>query len=101
MARGAYLADQDDGRRRDVKINLRAPAQTKDLIESAARVVGKTLTDFVLDSAKRRAEEVLLDQRFFALDDAKFAAFMSVLDCAPAPSEELRKLLLDKAPWEK
>lgn len=97
----APLADRDEAQRRDVKINLRAPAQTKDLIETAARVVGKTLTDFVLDSARQRAEEVLLDQRFFSLDEQKFAAFMAVLDQPPAPSEELRKLLLDKTPWER
>ena len=95
------LAEREDTRRRGVNINLRATPQTKDLIDSAAKVVGKTLTDFVLDSARRSAEEVLLDQRIFMLDDEKHAAFMAVLDSPPAPSEELRKLLLSKSPWEK
>jgi uncharacterized protein (DUF1778 family) len=95
------LADRDDARRRDVKINLRAPAQTKEIIDKAAKVVGKTLTDFMIDTARQRAEEVLLDQRFFVLDEEKFAQFMAVLDQPPAPSEELRKLLLSKSPWDK
>jgi uncharacterized protein (DUF1778 family) len=95
------VAERDNARRRDVNINLRASAQTKNVIDSAAKAVGKSLTDFVLDSALQRAEEVLLDQRFFKLDEEKFTAFMAVLDQPPAPSEELRKLLLAKAPWEK
>lgn len=94
-------ADRDDTRRRDVKINLRAPAQTKEIIDKAAKVVGMTLTDFMIDTARQRAEEILLDQRFFALDEEKFAQFIAVLDQPPAPSEELRKLLLSKAPWDK
>lgn len=95
------LADREDARRRDVKINLRAPAQTKDIIDKAAKVVGKTLTDFMIESARQRAEQVLLDQRFFELDDDRFAEFIAILDRPPAPSAEFRKLLLRKSPWEK
>jgi uncharacterized protein (DUF1778 family) len=101
MAENVSPVKGEDGRRRDVTINLRAPAQTKDVIERAARASGKTLTDFMIETARQRAEEVLLDQRFFALDEQKFAAFMTALDHPPAPSKELRDLLRGPSPWEK
>ena len=54
---------------RSVNINLRAPVKVKELIDRAADIVGKTRTEFMLDSARRYAEDVLLDQSLFQLDE--------------------------------
>ncbi len=48
--------------RRDSTIHIRAPRQTKELIESAASVVGKSRSEFILDSARKHAIDILLDQ---------------------------------------
>ena len=85
---------------RSVNINLRAPVKVKELIDRAADIVGKTRTEFMLDSARRYAEDVLLDQSLFQLDEDKFKAFINLLDEAPKPKPELKKLLATKAPWE-
>jgi uncharacterized protein (DUF1778 family) len=85
---------------RDVNINLRASQQTKDLIDAAATAVGKSRSEFMLDSARQKAEDVLLDQRLFMLDDAKYQAFVRILESPPKKHDALRKLLADKAPWE-
>lgn len=85
---------------RDTTIHVRAPQQTRELIQTAAESLGKTLTDFVLDSARQHATDVLLDQRLFVLDDDQHSAFMRVLENPPAPSPQLRGLLASKAPWE-
>lgn len=95
------LAPSDEKQRRDVTINLRTPKPIKDLIDRAAKVVGKTRTEFVLESARKSAEDVLLDQRLFMLDDQQYEAFMSILKEPPAPTEKLKKLLATKSPWEK
>jgi uncharacterized protein (DUF1778 family) len=87
--------------RSDVTINVRATRQTRALIDTAAELVGKSRSEFILESARQKAEDVLLDQRLFALDDAKLAEFMAILDQPPAASEALRKLLLSKSPWQK
>jgi len=100
MAAVAFTAD-DEQLRRGVTINLRATAQLRDLIDRAARVLGKTRSEFMLDSARRSAEDVFLDQRLFVLDDVKFAEFLNIIDQAPKPVSELKKLLSTKAPWEK
>ena len=40
----------------------------RELIDAAAAVSGSTRTEFVLESARRRAIDVMLDQRLFVLD---------------------------------
>ncbi|MGH6908208.1 MAG: DUF1778 domain-containing protein, partial [Aestuariivirga sp.] len=86
--------------RRDVTINLRLPAQTRDLLDAAAQAVGKNRTQFVVDSARAQAIDVLLDKRIFNLDEASFDAFAAALDNPPAPSQKLKELMARKAPWE-
>ena len=46
--------------RRDT-LNLRIPAAERNLIDRAALTSGKTRTDFILEAARRAAEEALLD----------------------------------------
>jgi uncharacterized protein (DUF1778 family) len=54
----------------------------------------------VLESARQRAIDVLLDQRVFHLDQAASEAFAQALEKPPAPVEALRTLMASKAPWE-
>jgi len=49
-------------------LNLRIKPGDRSLIDRAAEGVGKTRTDFVLDAARRAAEEALLDRVFFNVD---------------------------------
>ncbi|ODS03851.1 hypothetical protein AUC71_07405, partial [Methyloceanibacter marginalis] len=74
-------------------INLRIETQTRQLIDEAAAILGKTRTEFMIDSARRQAIDVLLDQRFFTLDAARYDAFMHALDNPPAPGPKLKALL--------
>ena len=82
-------------------INLRASAEQKALIDRAASRLGKTRTEFMLESAREAAENTLLDQRLFLLDDSDYARFVARLDEPVAPSDALRKLLATPAPWER
>jgi uncharacterized protein (DUF1778 family) len=86
--------------RRNAVINLRLPEREKDLIDAAAATIGKTRTEFVLDSAKQRATDILLDRRMLELDEAGWAAFNAALEAPPPPNAALRKLMARKAPWE-
>jgi|HigsolmetaAR201D_1030396.scaffolds.fasta_scaffold14282_4 Uncharacterized protein conserved in bacteria len=87
--------------RRDAVINVRIPSKTKELIDTAAAVMGKTRTEFVLESAKQHAVDVLLDQRLFSLPEQQFEAFLEVLDNPPPPVQKLRDLFNEKDPWER
>jgi uncharacterized protein (DUF1778 family) len=82
-------------------INLRIEAHTRRLIDDAAAILGKTRTEFMIESARRQAIDVLLDQRLFVLDPGRYDAFMHALDNPPAPGPNLRSLLRRVPAWEK
>jgi len=87
----------------DIKgsINLRIEAHTRQLIDDAAAILGKTRTEFMVESARRQAIDVLLDQRLFTLDPERYDAFMYALDNPPAPGPKLRSLLRRVPAWRK
>jgi uncharacterized protein (DUF1778 family) len=93
-------AGRPAAQRRDVTINLRVSVPLRNLIDQAAAVLGKTRSEFMLESARRSAEAVLLEQTVFPLDAKKFNAFMAILEQPPKPNDELKELLKTKAPWE-
>jgi uncharacterized protein (DUF1778 family) len=82
-------------------INLRTSEASRALIDRAAAAVGKDRTEFMLEAATREAQSVLLDRRFFALDDDAFRRFKEALDAPPTDNPRIRKLLARHAPWER
>lgn len=82
-------------------INLRVEAQTRRLIDDAAAALGKTRTEFMVESARRQAVDVLLDQRLFALDPQRYDAFVAALDNPPPPGPKLRALLRRTPAWDR
>ena len=85
---------------RDTAINLRAQLEQRQLIDLAAQTVGRNRSEFMLEAACREAEAVLLDRRYFRLNDKEFRKFAAALDKPPATNVRLRKLMTTKAPWE-
>ena len=85
----------------DATINVRVSTMTRKLIDEAANVLGKTRTDFIVESAREHAIDVLLDQRFFPLGAEDYRSFAAMLDAPPAPNHKLRKLMQSKIPWQK
>jgi uncharacterized protein (DUF1778 family) len=90
-----------ESRRRDTVINVRLSRMLRDLIDRAADVLGKTRTEFILESARTHAIDVLLDQRLFTLHAEQYEAFIRTLEAPPVPNEKLKQLLASKSPWEK
>jgi len=86
-------------KRKDDVIQIRASAEAKALLNRAATLRGQKLSEFMLESARREAEETLLDQRTFFLDDNAHARFLALLDSPPAPSAQARARAKRKAPW--
>jgi uncharacterized protein (DUF1778 family) len=82
-------------------INLRIESNTRQLIDEAAAVLGKTRTEFMIETARRHAIDVLLDQRLFVLEAKRYDAFMHALDNPPAPGPKLRSLLRRAPAWKR
>ncbi len=85
---------------RDATINIRAPKKTKELIEAAASSAGKSLSEFMLDSARQQAVDLLLDQRLFVLEPDRYAAFMKALDNPPPAGPKLKALMRRRPLWQ-
>ncbi len=85
---------------RDINITIRSHMQERDFIDHAAKVAGKNRSDFMLEAAKQKAEDTLLDQRLFLLDEEEIQAFTNALDNPPKPNKAFKKLMSTPAPWE-
>ena len=70
------------------------------LLTKAAAVLNKDRSAFILDVACREAENVLLDQRLFYLEDDEFSSFEAALNAPLPDKEKLRDLLTAASPWE-
>src|SRR5271166_1925541 len=81
-------------------VNLRIEAQTRQLIDNAAAILGKTRTEFMIESARKVAIDVLLDQRLFVLDPKRYDDFVHALEKPPATGPKLRTLLSRAPAWK-
>jgi uncharacterized protein (DUF1778 family) len=93
----AYRAGKNQARHAEHKDQTGAGG----LIDRAAELSGRSRTDFVLDAARRAAEDALLDRTVFAVDPKAYAEFVARLDAPPRPNPRLRRSLKTPAPWEK
>ena len=84
---------------RNAAINLRAHGEQRDLIDQAASLLGKNRSDFMLEASCEKAQSVLLDQVFFALDPKAFKRFTALLEQPPKPNPGLQRLLATPLPW--
>lgn len=87
---------------REAPISIRARKSQRDLIDMAASLVSKSLTDFMLEVACREAQNILLDQRLFLLNHNQFKAFIEELDAPITPERQARidNLMNRKSQWE-
>lgn len=81
-------------------INMRVEPGQRALLTKAAAMLNKDRSAFILDVACREAENVLLNQRLFQLDDDAFAAFTAGLEASAPANEKLKSLLTSPSPWE-
>lgn len=81
-------------------LTLRIRPEVRGLIDRAAKLTGKTRTDFVLDAARHAAEDALLDCTRIKLTPKAYAEFLARLDAPPQPNERLLRSLGTPAPGE-
>ena len=86
---------------RDIAINLRARSEQRDLIDRAASTLGKNRSDFMLEAACEKAQAIVLERTFFALDEKAFARFTALLDAPVEANPALDRLLARRPLWEK
>jgi len=85
---------------RTKRINLRASVDQDRMIRDAASTTGKTVSQFILDSACRTAQDMCLDQTVLRLSPAQWKKFVAALDRPARPTPALRRLMTRRPPWE-
>lgn len=78
-------------------VNLRIDELRQNLIDQAAKLQGKSRTEFMIEAAYKEAEQTILDQRIYILDRADFD-YINTKKSQPDP--KVVKVFQSKSPWE-
>jgi len=81
-------------------LNMRIRPEERGLMDEAARTLGMTRTDFILDAARRMAEDTLLERTLIKASPNAYAQFLALLDAPAKSNERLSKLMKAPQPWE-
>ena len=79
-------------------VNLRIRDDVRALIDRAAKTHGKSRSEFMIDAARRAAEDALLDQTLVRVDQATYSHFLEVLDQPPS-GPGFERLMAADGPW--
>jgi uncharacterized protein (DUF1778 family) len=82
-------------------VSLRIKPELRALIDRAAALADKNRADFVLDAARRAAEDALLDRTVFVLNPKAYAEFLAKLDAPSRPNPRLLRSLQTIPPWKR
>ena len=82
-------------------INMRTEPSQHALLTKAASVLNIDRSTFILNVACQAAQDVLLDQRIFHLNDEKFTTFEQALQQPLPDPQAIINLLKEPSPWEK
>ena len=85
---------------RSEKLDLRLTPEAKRTLNIAASAAGRSVSEFVLESALSRAEETLADRKHFGLDAERWEAFMAALEAPPREIPQLEKLMREPSVFE-
>lgn len=77
------------------RIDVRASAQVKQLLQNAARACHKNVSEFLLDAGIIAANQALADRTRFELSETQWQEFERALDRPVQQKERLRALLAD------
>lgn len=75
------------------RIDVRASASVKQLLQEAARACHKNVSEFLLEAGITAANQALADRRRFELNEMQWEAFQQALDRPVQPKPRLQKLL--------
>jgi uncharacterized protein (DUF1778 family) len=81
-------------------LNLRIKPELRGMIDRAAELSGKSRTDFVLEAARRAAEDAMLDRSLFSVGREVYGEFLARLDAPLQANARLRDALRSRAPWD-
>lgn len=94
------MAVAEQPKQRRERIDIRANAWAKRILQEAARASHKNLSDYLLENGLAAAEQTLADRRLFALDAHQWKKFQAVLNRPVKHKPRLAKLLTGKSVFD-
>ena len=77
---------------KDQRVHLRVAASDGELFRSAAAAANESLSEFLVESGRERAERLLADRTRFVLSPTQWRRFTAALDRTPREVPELIEL---------
>lgn len=87
--------------RRNKRMSFRATALEKRLFTRVAERRGITVTDYIVESAFKQAQQDIREERDFALNSPQWKRFLTALDRPTKKKPRLKKLLTEASILEK
>lgn len=78
--------------RKDQRVHLRVAATDDELFRTAAAAANESLSEFLVESGRERAERLLADRTRFVLPSTEWRRFIAALDRPPREIPELVEL---------
>ncbi len=99
MARAASARDRanEEEELKSERLVARATRKQKAAIQRAAQIAGRSVTDFLIDSALAMAEKTIRDQQLLELTARETEAFFAALANPPAFDQKMR----EEARWHR
>jgi uncharacterized protein (DUF1778 family) len=91
MARGGTLTKTEERRMRGTRLGFRVDAETKKLVERAARLERRSMTDFCLTVLTEATRETIARHESLVLSEQARKVFFDALVKPPRPNARLRK----------
>ena len=76
---------------RGARLEARISAEQKTVLQRAAALSGRTLSEFIVASAQEAASRIIQEHETISLNRAEQIAFVSTLLNPPAPNARLRR----------
>jgi uncharacterized protein (DUF1778 family) len=77
---------------KDQRVHLRVAASDDELFRTAAAAANESLSEFLVESGRERAERLLADRTRFVLSPTQWRRFTAALDRPPREIPELVEL---------
>lgn len=89
---------RNPSKNKKARLSIRIDAARKAVIARAAKQVGRTMSEFVLENAYQVASELLVDEQPISLSKKQIAHIFETLDHPPATRvAAVRKLLSERS----
>ena len=77
--------------KKEARIAVRVAQQVKEVIDTAAEMVGTTTNQFMAQAAYRAARDLIVQERVVQLCAKETRQFLDLLDNPPPPSDRLKQ----------